>query len=154
MKFLFSTVKVTSNFQLEKLWNNIIRKSWAIATVIFTISIAILIITKTLGKIKKKSPQKTDSFECGIWENSPSKLPFSTQYFIILILFLIFDVELVILIPFSIEKKTYLNKTVTTRVIFLLVLGTIYEWKKGTLDWSKWMENINNTLACLQQANV
>lgn len=150
--FYFQQWQVTSNFQLESLRNNISRKAWLITSTIFIISRIMLTLTKTVRKKKKTSPQKTDSFECGIWEDSPSKLPFSTQYFMILILFLIFDVELVILIPFSIEKKIYINKTITLGIILILILGTIYEWKKGTLDWSKWMDKPSIRLACLQQA--
>jgi NADH:ubiquinone oxidoreductase subunit 3 (subunit A) len=95
---------------------------------IISILRSLLIISMILTQHKNNiSTAKKDPFECGFSLISPSKLPFSSQYFIVLILFIIFDVEISILIPFSLERKINLNKITIATLLMLLAAGLLYE---------------------------
>nr|YP_010026296.1 NADH dehydrogenase subunit 3 [Leptestheria brevirostris]QOQ37311.1 NADH dehydrogenase subunit 3 [Leptestheria brevirostris] len=96
--------------------------------------LSMLLSSKTLGDREKSSP-----FECGFDPVVSSRLPFSLRFFLIALIFLIFDVEIVLLLPsipsFSeVEQQTW----VLNLVFFLVVLlvGLYYEWNYGALDWS------------------
>nr|YP_009485753.1 NADH dehydrogenase subunit 3 [Reduvius gregoryi]AVZ00890.1 NADH dehydrogenase subunit 3 [Reduvius gregoryi] len=100
----------------------------------------ILIITCTI--ISKKSildREKMSPFECGFDPKSSSRMPFSIQFFLIAILFLIFDIEIVIILPMIIVIKSSLIKMwFTTIMLFILILlmGLYHEWNNGILEWA------------------
>nr|QKY63916.1 NADH dehydrogenase subunit 3 [Triatoma vitticeps] len=101
---------------------------------------AILIILCTV--ISKKSildREKMSPFECGFDPKSSSRMPFSIQFFLIAILFLIFDIEIVIILPMIITLKssslmTWFITIVT--FIFILLIGLYHEWNNGVLEWA------------------
>nr|YP_002317277.1 NADH dehydrogenase subunit 3 [Steganacarus magnus]ACH41150.1 NADH dehydrogenase subunit 3 [Steganacarus magnus] len=76
-------------------------------------------------------------FECGFNNNFFGNNPMSYQFFVIGVLFLIFDVEIALIIPFSVEK--WIDKNMNSMIIFLLILifGVAYEWKSGKIQWLK-----------------
>lgn len=98
--------------------------------------------------IKKPVPNaiKNDTYECGEISESPSRIPFNMRFYIIAIIFLLFDVELVFLFPWStIFADAELIKTIPQWGVFnliemfvfiaLLLLGLAYVWVKGDLEW-------------------
>nr|AFI23441.1 NADH dehydrogenase subunit 3 [Ceratocombus japonicus] len=90
---------------------------------------------KTLNNMEKMSP-----FECGFDPKSSARNPFSIQFFMIAILFLIFDVEIVIIMPMMINMKyMMINKWLMIMVFFILmlILGLMHEWNNGMLEWIK-----------------
>nr|UKZ48262.1 NADH dehydrogenase subunit 3 [Punctum randolphii] len=84
------------------------------------------------------SEEKLTPFECGFEPLSLSRSPFSTRFFVLVALFLIFDIEVALLFPmlnlFSIEPSP---SSLLTLVGFLLILlvGLFHEWYQGALDW-------------------
>lgn len=93
-----------------------------------------LISKKTFFDREKASP-----FECGFDPKSSSRLPFSLQFFLIAIIFLIFDVEIALILPIIlIIKISNLFYWSITRFIFLLILliGLFHEWNQGALNWT------------------
>nr|YP_009483988.1 NADH dehydrogenase subunit 3 [Pomacea bridgesi]YP_009563678.1 NADH dehydrogenase subunit 3 [Pomacea diffusa]ART65951.1 NADH dehydrogenase subunit 3 [Pomacea bridgesi]QAX27151.1 NADH dehydrogenase subunit 3 [Pomacea diffusa] len=84
--------------------------------------------------------EKSSAFECGFDPIKSARSPFSLRFFLLAIIFLIFDVEIVLLFPvlssigFSFSLSTSFGVN-----IFLLVLmaGLFYEWKEGSLDWAQ-----------------
>nr|ALO77342.1 NADH deshydrogenase subunit 3 [Chirotenon longimanus] len=103
----------------------------------------ILILILVLFLISKKSFQdreKNSPFECGFDPKNSARLPFSLQFFSIALIFLIFDVELTLLLPFLILIK-FSNFTFTSLVflffISILILGTVHEWNQGEFNWKK-----------------
>ncbi len=96
----------------------------------------VLVLTHKLGP-KKKSKIKSDTFECGIEVQGNARLPFSIKYFLVAILFVLFDVEVIFMYPWAVNFKT-LGLTgfmeMLTFVLFLLV-GFYYILKKGALKW-------------------
>nr|UPX88284.1 NADH dehydrogenase subunit 3 [Leptodora kindtii] len=104
-----------------------------ISTLTFTISLL-------LGKKMKNNREKASPFECGFDPNSAKRLPFSLRFFLISIIFLIFDVEIAILLPFIVSMKHSMEEFwFFTSALFVLILlvGLLYEWTLGALEWSK-----------------
>nr|YP_003667928.1 NADH dehydrogenase subunit 3 [Trioceros melleri]BAJ08093.1 NADH dehydrogenase subunit 3 [Trioceros melleri] len=90
---------------------------------------------QTLPDAEKMSP-----YECGFDPLGSARLPFSLQFFIIAIFFLVFDLEIALLLPlpWAINSSTPMTTTMWTMIIItLLTLGLIYEWTQGALDWTK-----------------
>lgn len=95
-----------------------------------------LFITHKLGP-QRKSKIKTDTFECGIEVQGNARIPFSIKYFLVAILFVLFDVEVIFMYPWAVNfKELGLVGFVEmlTFVAFLLV-GFYYIIKKGALKW-------------------
>lgn len=95
-----------------------------------------MFVTHLLGP-KRKSKIKEDTFECGIEVQGNARIPFSIKYFLVAILFVLFDVEVIFMYPWAVNFKE-LGFTgfveMLTFVAFLLV-GFYYIIKKGALKW-------------------
>jgi NADH-quinone oxidoreductase subunit A len=95
-----------------------------------------MFVTHKLGP-KRKSKIKEDTFECGIEVQGNARIPFSIKYFLVAILFVLFDVEVIFMYPWAVNFKElgvlgFLE--MLTFVAFLLV-GFYYIIKKGALKW-------------------
>lgn len=89
---------------------------------------------------KKINREKNSPFECGFDPLISSRLPFSIQFYIIRIIFLIFDIEIIIffpLIPSFIYNSLELNIFTPIIFIIILILGLYIEWFDGALKWLK-----------------
>ena len=84
-----------------------------------------------------KSDAKLSPYECGFEEFEDARIPFDVRYYLVAILFIIFDLEIAFLFPWAIALKEIGITGLIAMVIFLLVLvvGFIYEWNKGALEW-------------------
>lgn len=94
-------------------------------------------------KKMKAEKEKWSQIECGFNSINPSHLPFSFQFFLVAVLFLIFDVEIALVLSFPIEPNTTKNTLLIFSFVLILTLGLIYEWQKGKIEWSKWMGRIS-----------
>nr|WRW11481.1 NADH dehydrogenase subunit 3 [Eteoneus sigillatus] len=113
-------------------------KTLTMMMVSLTISMLMLIIYMTINKKMNMERNKMTPFECGFDPKSSSRIPFSTQFFLIGILFLIFDVELVMILPMIISfKKSNLMLWMlsSSSVLMILIVGLYYEWKNGVIEW-------------------
>jgi NADH:ubiquinone oxidoreductase subunit 3 (subunit A) len=80
--------------------------------------------------------QKTSAYECGFQPFSERQIAYDVHYYRIAVLFLIFDLEIILLIPWVILPiASLLNFVVITALLFVLILGFVYEWKIGVLNW-------------------
>ena len=80
------------------------------------------------------------SYECGFEHNNLSRIPFSLRYFLLTLVFLLFDLEIVLLIfvpSFIILKNNLLILLLVFVFLFVLFLGLLYEWFDGSLEWIK-----------------
>jgi NADH-quinone oxidoreductase subunit A len=95
-----------------------------------------IFVTHLLGP-KRKSEIKLDTFECGIESQGNARLPFSIKYFIVAILFVLFDVEVIFMYPWAENFKEMGLYGFTEMLIFLslFLLGFIYIVRKGALKW-------------------
>lgn len=86
---------------------------------------------------KKLSPVKLDPFECGMPSSGLPRDPFSVKFYVIGLLFILFDIELVFLFPWAVLLRDLGVYGLIEMAIFLgiLVLGLIYVWEKGALEW-------------------
>lgn len=103
----------------------------AVVMVVAAIVIGLLIAPKS------KNAQKGEPYECGIPTRGTSWLQFRPGYYLFALLFLMFDVETVLLFPWATITKTLGPNGILAVLFFLLilVLGLAYAWKKGALEW-------------------
>lgn len=91
------------------------------------------------GKLgpKRKSEIKDKNFECGIESVGNARIPFSVKYFLVAILFVLFDVEVIFLYPWAINFKELGIEGLLKMIVFmaLLLVGFFYIIKKKALDW-------------------
>ncbi len=82
-------------------------------------------------------PEKLSAYECGFEPFSDSRIEFDVRFYLVAILFIIFDLEIAFLFPWAISLGNIGTLGFVSMMIFLFILtvGFIYEWKKGALDW-------------------
>ena len=100
------------------------------------LSIFFIILNFTLSP-KKPDPDKLSSYECGFEPFDDSRMEFDIRFYLVAILFIIFDLEIAFLFPWAVSLGNIGSLGFWSMMIFLFVLtvGFIYEWKKGALDW-------------------
>src|ERR1035437_6292638 len=100
--------------------------------------IALLIVTHWLGP-KRKTKIKDDTFECGIEVQGNARVPFSIKYFLVAILFVLFDVEVIFMYPWAVNFKNLglLGFVEMLTFVALLLVGFYYILKKGALKWEE-----------------
>nr|ASY98432.1 NADH dehydrogenase subunit 3 [Hestiasula hoffmanni] len=107
--------------------------------IILTISMIVMMLTNFLSKKNIEDREKNSPFECGFDPISSSRLPFSLRFFLIAIIFLIFDVEIALILPMTIIMlKSNIMVWMITSILFLLILtiGLYHEWNQGSLEWA------------------
>jgi len=82
-------------------------------------------------------PEKLSAYECGFEPFEDSRMEFDVRFYLVAILFIIFDLEIAFLFPWAISLGNIGLLGFISMMIFLFILtvGFIYEWKKGALDW-------------------
>nr|BDL61420.1 NADH dehydrogenase subunit 3 [Ilyoplax integra] len=108
---------------------------------IFTLLIAyiVMLLSTLLAKKTIMDREKNSPYECGFDPKGSARLPFSLRFFLIAVIFLIFDVEITLLLPIvSTLTSTNIFSWFYTSLLFLLILliGLYYEWHQGALNWS------------------
>jgi NADH:ubiquinone oxidoreductase subunit 3 (subunit A) len=86
---------------------------------------------------KKPNPIKSQTYECGVETVGDSWVQFRVQYYIFALIFLVFDVETVFLFPWAVALERLPLFAVFEGIVFILILvvGLIYIWRKGDLQW-------------------
>nr|YP_010999352.1 NADH dehydrogenase subunit 3 [Cricotopus triannulatus]WPM93198.1 NADH dehydrogenase subunit 3 [Cricotopus triannulatus] len=112
---------------------------YIMAMTILIIAMIVMLLASLLSKKSLNDREKTSPFECGFDPMNSSRLPFSIRFFLITIIFLIFDVEIALILPMiMIIKISNLFWWSFTSIIFIIILivGLIHEWNQGALNWS------------------
>jgi len=86
---------------------------------------------------KKSGPDKNATYECGLESKGDAWVRFKAEYYLYAIIFLIFDVETIFLLPFAVAFTSLSAGAFITMMVFLflLVVGLVWAWKKGVLSW-------------------
>ena len=95
------------------------------------------ILINYLASPRNPDPEKLSAYECGFEPFSDSRMEFDVRFYLVAILFIIFDLEIAFLFPWAVSLGNLGALGFWSMMIFLFVLtiGFIYEWKKGALDW-------------------
>ena len=95
------------------------------------------IVLNFLFSPKNPDPEKLSAYECGFEAFNDSRMEFDVRFYLVAILFIIFDLEIAFLFPWAISLGNLGSLGFWSMMIFLFVLtvGFVYEWKKGALDW-------------------
>nr|QXF29961.1 NADH dehydrogenase subunit 3 [Artemia salina] len=103
--------------------------------VILALAFMMFILGVLLGKKVYFDREKSSPFECGFDPMNSSRNPFSIRFFVITLIFLIFDVEITLLLPLVFLNGSYLGGILVIFFSFILIAGVFYEWKEGALSW-------------------
>nr|UDD86605.1 NADH dehydrogenase subunit 3 [Cryptocercus sp. 3 ZQW-2021c] len=104
------------------------------------IATIIMMMASIISKKTNEDREKASPFECGFDPSSSARMPFSLRFFLIAVIFLIFDVEIALILPMTIimmlsEMKTW--TIITILFLFILLMGLYHEWNQGSLEWAK-----------------
>ncbi len=95
------------------------------------------LLASMLAKVNRPDSAKNSPYECGFEAFEDARMKFDVRYYLVAILFILFDLEIAFLFPWAVALKEIGTTGFIAMMIFLgiLVVGFIYEWKKGALDW-------------------
>ena len=119
--------------------NNLITQYLPLA-IFIGVSLAIgcgLMLAPFLVAVRNPDPEKVSAYECGFNAFDDARMKFDVRFYLVSILFIIFDLEIAFLFPWAVAFKEIGAFGFWSMMIFLAVLtiGFIYEWRKGALEW-------------------
>ena len=105
-------------------------------TVALGLGLALLIGNYLLSP-KKPNAAKLSPYECGFPPSKDARIPFDVRFYLVAILFILFDLETAFLVPWAVVFRQigWFGIGAMGIFLFLLIVGFAYEWKKGGLDW-------------------
>nr|APU93541.1 NADH dehydrogenase subunit 3 [Sphaerotermes sp. A TB-2017] len=109
------------------------------AVMAILLSTIIMIFTTTISSKMNDDREKSSPFECGFDPKNSARLPFSSRFFLIAVIFMIFDVEIALLLPMPITIMTSNMKSwmlISSVFLLILIIGLYHEWNQGSLEWS------------------
>nr|UFA47094.1 NADH dehydrogenase subunit 3 [Mitjaevia bifurcata] len=107
--------------------------------IIMVINMIIIMMIMLISKKSIFDIQKSSPFECGFNPMTYKRLPFSIHFFLIAVIFLIFDIEIIIIMPMILAmKSSFLINWLMTSCLFIaiLLIGLYHEWLNGMLNWT------------------
>ena len=108
------------------------------------VGVAVGVIPQVLGWVlsgaagyNKPDAAKNSPYECGFEAFEDARMKFDVRYYLVAILFILFDLEIAFLFPWAVSLREIGPVGFWSMMVFLsiLVVGFVYEWKKGALDW-------------------
>lgn len=97
----------------------------------------VLVIAALVLAVRRPDPEKISAYECGFNAFDDARMKFDVRFYLVAILFIIFDLEVAFLFPWAVAFKDIGAFGFVSMLVFLAVLtiGFAYEWKKGALEW-------------------
>ena len=98
----------------------------------------LLVLSALIGK-HKRTREKDMPYECGIRPTGDAREPFSVQFYMVALVFILFDIEAIFLYPWALVYRELKVFGFVEMVLYIIILlaGYIYLWKKGALDWNR-----------------
>jgi NADH-quinone oxidoreductase subunit A len=105
-------------------------------------AVSALVISVLLGKTGRRTPAKDTAYECGMEPQGGGQPRFSVKFYLVAMLFILFDLEIVFMYPWAVVYKETIGHSTTIfwsmlSFISILMVGYIYALKKGALDWKR-----------------
>ena len=109
----------------------------AFLAIAWVFPLAPILIARLLAP-RRPSPLKLDTYECGVETVGDTWIQFKVQYYLVALVFLIFDIEMVLLFPWAVAYNELGMFAFLAGAIFILLLleGLFYAWRKGALEWT------------------
>ena len=100
------------------------------------IGIALIIVGNVLGP-KRPATDKLSPYECGFGAFENARMPFDVRYYLVAIQFIVFDLEIIFIVPWTLVFQDLGPRGLVTMGLFvgMLFLGFVYVWKRGALEW-------------------
>jgi NADH-quinone oxidoreductase subunit A len=100
------------------------------------IGVVALTMSVILGP-RRPNKAKNSPYECGFEADGHARMPFDVRFYLVALLFILFDLETAFLVPWALvfRKLGWLPFGAMGVFLFLLLIGFVYEWKKGALEW-------------------
>ena len=97
----------------------------------------VLILAAVVVAVSNPDPEKISAYECGFNAFDDARMKFDVRFYLVSILFIIFDLEVAFLFPWAVAFKDLSDVAFWSMMLFLAVLtiGFAYEWRKGALEW-------------------
>ncbi|MBO9464454.1 NAD(P)H-quinone oxidoreductase subunit 3 [Pelagimonas phthalicica] len=97
----------------------------------------VFLLAAILIAVRNPDPEKVSAYECGFNAFDDARMKFDVRFYLVAILFIIFDLEIAFLFPWAVAFKDVSMVGFWSMMVFLAVLtiGFAYEWKKGALEW-------------------
>nr|AIY61795.1 NADH dehydrogenase subunit 3 [Procubitermes arboricola] len=108
------------------------------AVMTILLSSAIMLIATLISKKINEDREKSSPFECGFDPKNSARIPFSSRFFLIAVIFMIFDVEIALLLPMPVTLSTSNMKSwmiISSAFLLILIIGLYHEWNQGSLEW-------------------
>nr|YP_010415429.1 NADH dehydrogenase subunit 3 [Paralvinella palmiformis]UJI65672.1 NADH dehydrogenase subunit 3 [Paralvinella palmiformis] len=103
------------------------------------IPMALILMTIMTSMRMPKNREKSSPYECGFDPNHTARTPFSLRFFLLAVIFLIFDVEIALLMPLpliTVNPNKFLTLIPAFIFLLILLLGILHEWNEKSLDWT------------------
>jgi len=99
---------------------------------------ALIVVSAVVGK-HKRTREKDQPYECGIRPTGDAREPISVQFYMVALLFILFDIEAIFLYPWALVYHDLKLFGFVEMLVYIIILlaGYIFLWKKGALDWSR-----------------
>ena len=98
----------------------------------------ILVVAAAVIAVRNPDPEKVSAYECGFNAFDDARMKFDVRFYLVSILFIIFDLEVAFLFPWAVSFQAISETAFWSMMAFLgvLTVGFAYEWKKGALEWA------------------
>ena len=121
-------------------FNTLLLRDYLPIAIFLCVALAIgaaLLVAPFLIAVRNPDPEKVSAYECGFNAFDDARMKFDVRFYLVSILFIIFDLEVAFLFPWAAAFKDVGAYGFWAMMIFLAVLtvGFVYEWKKGALEW-------------------
>ena len=97
----------------------------------------LMLSTGRLVSPNRPDPEKLSPYECGFEAFEDARMKFDVRYYLVAILFILFDLEIAFLFPWAVvlPEIGFFGFVAMMIFLFILIVGFVYEWKKGALEW-------------------